>query len=190
VINRGLILGVLVLIGGVIAGWSVWGSDRSVNDDLRLEAILGERELRVYRGDERIATYTIAIGDDEHPTPTGEWGIHQIDWNPDWTPPDSEWAEDSEYKAPGEDGNPMGRARLIYQAPYSLHGTDALDSLGEDASHGSVRVANEAIIGLARLIQEHGGAERSEDWYEAAVGTPTEMFEVTLPDPVPIRVRD
>lgn len=84
----------------------------------------------------------------------------------------------------------MGRARLIFREPYSIHGTDALESLGEAESHGSVRVANEHVFGLARLVQEHGGAGRSEGWYRNAVDTPTEMFEVDIPDPVSIRIRD
>jgi lipoprotein-anchoring transpeptidase ErfK/SrfK len=157
---------------------------------LRLEISKAERELYVYLNDDRIARMPVAIGQPDHPTPSGEFGIHQVDWNPDWTPPDSEWSEDREYKAPGEEGNPMGRARLIYRAPYSLHGTEALESLGTAASHGSVRVANEDIIGLARLVQEHGGAGRSDEWYRNAVASPTEMFEVSLPEPVPVVIRD
>jgi lipoprotein-anchoring transpeptidase ErfK/SrfK len=155
---------------------------------LRLEINKSERELYIFVDDERVHWVPIAIGQPDHPTPTGEFSIHQVDWNPDWTPPDSEWSEDREYKEPGEDGNPMGRARLIYRAPYSLHGTEALESLGEAASHGSVRVANEEIIGIARLVQEHGGAERSEEWYRNAVGTPTEMFEVRLSNPVTLLI--
>lgn len=157
---------------------------------LRLVISRSERELYIYVGDERVRTLPVAIGQPGHATPTGEWGVHQVDWNPDWTPPDSEWAEDSDYKAPGAEGNPMGRARLIFNAPYSIHGTDALDSLGERASHGSVRVSNDHVLDLARLVQEHGGAGRSEEWYRIAVASPTEMFEVSLPDPVTIVIRD
>jgi lipoprotein-anchoring transpeptidase ErfK/SrfK len=155
---------------------------------LRLEISKSERQLYIFVDDERVHQVPIAIGQPDHPTPTGEFSIHQVDWNPDWTPPDSEWSEDREYKEPGADGNPMGRARLIYRAPYSLHGTEALESLGEAASHGSVRVANEEIIGIARLVQEHGGEERSEEWYRNAVGTPTEMFEVPLSNPVTLLI--
>jgi lipoprotein-anchoring transpeptidase ErfK/SrfK len=155
---------------------------------LRLEINKSERELYIFVDDERVHWVPIAIGQPDHPTPTGEFSIHQVDWNPDWTPPDSEWSEDREYKEPGAEGNPMGRARLIYRAPYSLHGTEALESLGEAASHGSVRVANEEIIGIARLVQEHGGEERSEEWYRNAVGTPTEMFEVPLSNPVTLLI--
>jgi hypothetical protein len=157
---------------------------------LRLEIHRSARELHIYVGGERVRAVPVAVGQPGHETPTGEFAIHQVDWNPDWTPPDSEWAADNEPKAPGEAGNPMGRARLIYQAPYSLHGTDALDSLGERASHGSVRVANEDIIGIARLVQEHGGETRDESWFRNAVDSPTEMFEVHLSDPIPLVIRD
>jgi lipoprotein-anchoring transpeptidase ErfK/SrfK len=157
---------------------------------LRLEIYRSARELHIYVGGERVRSVDIAVGQPGHETPTGEFTIHQVDWNPDWTPPDSEWAEDNEPKAPGEDGNPMGRARLIFRAPYSLHGTDALDSLGRRASHGSVRVANEDIIGIARLVQEHGGEPRNDSWFQNAVDSPTEMFEVALSDPIPLVIRD
>lgn len=157
---------------------------------LRLEISKAERELYIYVGDERVSTMPIAVGQPDHPTPTGELPIHKVDWNPDWTPPDSEWSEDRSYKAPGEEGNPMGRARLVYRAPYSLHGTDNLESLGEAASHGSVRVANSDIIDLARLVQEHGGAGRADAWFRNAVDTPREMFEVELSDPIPLLIRD
>jgi len=158
--------------------------------ELRLEISLSARELYIYIDDERVRTLPVSVGQPDHETITGSYGIHKVDWNPDWTPPDSDWAADAEYKEPGEEGNPMGRARLIFREPYSIHGTDALDSLGRAESHGSVRVSNEHVLGLARLIQEHGGAERSEGWYRNAADTPTEMFEVPIPDPVTIRIRD
>jgi hypothetical protein len=157
---------------------------------LHLEVSLSQRELYVHIDDERVRTFPVSVGQPGHETITGSYGIHQVDWNPDWTPPDSEWAADSEPKAPGEAGNPMGRARLIFRAPYSIHGTDDMDSLGRAASHGSIRFSNRHVLDLARLVQEHGGAARSEAWYRNAVDSPTEMFEVALPEPVRIRIRD
>lgn len=154
--------------------------------DLRLEVDISAREIREYRGGVVANTFPIAVGQPDHPTPTGEWGIHQVDWNPDWTPPDSEWTGDAEYTPPGHPDNPMGRVRMIYMAPYSIHGTDDLESLGRAASHGSIRMANEDITELARRIMEAGGAPRSEAWYEEVLDTPTEMRRVSLRDPVPL----
>jgi murein L,D-transpeptidase YcbB/YkuD len=153
---------------------------------LRLEIDQSARELHVYLDGERIATHEIAVGEEEYPTPTGEFAIHQVDWNPDWTPPDSDWSADREFKEPGDPDNPMGRARLSYEGAYSIHGTEALESLGTAASHGSVRVANEVAMELARLVMEYGGAAREESWYAEARANPTEMREVRIPTPVPL----
>jgi lipoprotein-anchoring transpeptidase ErfK/SrfK len=162
----------------------------AADNSLRLVVSIGDRELYVYRGDERIRRYDIAVGQPDHPTPTGEFTIHQVDWNPDWTPPESEWAEDREPKAPGEEGNPMGRVRLTYQAPYTIHGTTDLESLGGAESHGSIRMANDDVIELATLVMEAGGEARSESWYDEVLANRTEMVSVTLSDPVPLVNRD
>jgi hypothetical protein len=181
------VLPLLVAACGSPAKAAVDSADAAVaTDDIYLVVSISEREVRVFRGDEQIRSYPIAVGDDEHPTPTGEFTIHQIDWNPDWTPPDSEWAEDREPKDPGEDGNPMGRVRMIYERPYSLHGTDALESLGGAESHGSIRVANDDIIELAKLVMEAGGEARPDSWYEEVLANSTEMREVRLSNPVPL----
>lgn len=161
----------------------------AAHQEMRLEISLSERELYVYLGDELVDTYPVAVGQPGHETPTGSWGVHQVDWNPDWTPPDSEWSADADYTPPGHPNNPMGRVRMIYQAPYSIHGTDDLESLGRAASHGSVRMANDDIIELARRVMEHGGASRPDEWFDAILASPTEMREVPLPDPVPLTNR-
>jgi lipoprotein-anchoring transpeptidase ErfK/SrfK len=159
--------------------------------ELRLEITLSERQLRVYRGGELAGTHEVAVGDEsEHPTPTGEYTIHQVDWNPDWRPPDSDWAADEEYREPGHPENPMGRARLIFEEPYSIHGTDDLESLGRAASHGSVRVANEVVLELARLVMEASGDGESEEWYRQARENRTEMRQVRLSRPVPLTIRE
>ncbi len=158
--------------------------------ELRIEVSLSERELYEYRGDERVNTFSVAVGQPDHETVTGEWGIHEVVWNPEWIPPDSEWAEDYDRKEPGHTDNPLGRAQLIFKAPYSIHGTDDLESLGEAASHGSIRMANDDIIGLAQRVMEAGGVERSEAWVEEALADPGDMRSVGLPDPVPIIIRD
>jgi lipoprotein-anchoring transpeptidase ErfK/SrfK len=160
-----------------------------VAQEMRLEISLSARELYEYRGDERVRTWPVAVGQPGHETPEGSWGIHQVDWNPDWTPPDSDWAADADYTPPGHPRNPMGRVRMIYRAPYSIHGTEELESLGRAASHGSVRMANDDIIELARRVMEAGGASRPDAWFDAVLADPTEMHEVPLPSPVPLTNR-
>lgn len=150
----------------------------------RLEINISKRQLFVIEGSDTTRRYAISVGTEEYPTPQGEYEIHQIDWNPDWTPPDSDWSEDESYKKPGEEGNPMGRARIIYDMPYTIHGTKALESLGKAESHGSVRMANEEVIELGRFLMERSGTGRSEEWFERVLSDSTTMESVTLEQPI------
>jgi len=147
---------------------------------------IADRELHIYRDGERDETFPIAVGQDTNPTPTGDYKIFQIDWNPDWTPPESEWSEDEEYTPPGDPDNPMGRVRILYDPPFSIHGTEETETLGKDVSHGSVRMGNEDIIALAKILMEAGGVEKSEEWYEEVIDTPDKMVQVELPEPIPL----
>jgi len=156
--------------------------------DLRIDVDISQRELYVYRGGERVETHPVTVGSAEWPTPTGEWTIGQVIWNPRWIPPEEEWAEGEEISEPGDPENPLGRAQLVYAAPNSVHGTDAPQSLGQAVSHGSIRVSNEVAMNLARQVMEAGGAGRDEQWYRQARENTTERREVVIPNPVPIRV--
>jgi hypothetical protein len=157
--------------------------------DLRLEVNVAERELYVYRNDQRIATHPVAVGTSEWPTRTGEWTIGQVVFNPRWTPPtDESWAKDEEVKEPGAADNPLGHAQLVYDAPRSIHGTNEPESLGKAESHGSIRIANEVAVQLARMVMEAGGAGKDDAWYQRVQSNRKERVEVPIPNPIPIRV--
>lgn len=158
-------------------------------DVLSMEVVRSERRLYVYDGDEEVRSHPVAVGQPGHETPTGEYALTLVTWNPDWIPPDSEWAADREPKAPGEEGNPMGRVKILWHAPYyTVHGTEAEHSLGEAASHGSIRVSNPVVMELAEVVMECGGASRSAAWYQEVRASPMDMREVEIPDPVPFVV--
>jgi lipoprotein-anchoring transpeptidase ErfK/SrfK len=156
--------------------------------DMRIEVNLAARELHVYRGGQRVATHPVAVGSEEWPTPTGEWSIGQVIFNPRWIPPEESWAEDEEISEPGDPDNPLGRAQLVYRAPNSIHGTNAPESLGQAVSHGSIRVSNEVALELARMVMEAGGAQRDEAFHRRARENRTERQEVSIPNPVPVRI--
>jgi murein L,D-transpeptidase YcbB/YkuD len=94
-------------------------------------------------------------------TPTGDFEITRIAWNPWWYPPDAEWAAQDTVTAPGP-GNPMGKVKLMFNGPYYLHGTPLASSIGRAASHGCVRMRDEDAVELARIVQKYGGVEVSE----------------------------
>ena len=134
---------------------------------LVLSADLDAHILRVQRGDSLLKTYTFASGRDRYPTPEGTFQIRKIVWNPSWRPPpESDWAKGKTAKGPGDPGNPMKVVKIFFKEPdYYIHGTDQIESLGSDASHGCLRMAPDEVADLAKLIMEHGGQPRDENWF-------------------------
>lgn len=161
---------------------------RPAPPDLLLEVDIASRQLNVYRNERLVESNPVAVGSAEWPTPTGEWTVGQVIFNPRWHPPEESWAVDEEVAEPGDPDNPLGRAQLVYRAPNSIHGTNAPESLGQAVSHGSIRVSNEVAIRLARMVMESGGATGSNADAERALANPTERVDIAIPNPVPIRV--
>lgn len=158
---------------------------------LRFEVDISDRKIRMFQGDQLKATHDVAVGTKEWPTPTGSWEFHRVDINPEWNPPkDEKWAESEETAAPGSPENPMGRARLVYRMPNTVHGTDDSASLGKASSHGSIRVANEVVLQLAEILLKAGGSWEGPQWFQAMTGKRTEEYQVPLSQKIPIKVQD
>ena len=69
-----------------------------------------------------IRSFAIAVGMRRYPTPTGDFVISEVQWNPWWNPPDSPWAENDTVTPPGP-GNPMGKVKLPLGSLLFVHGT-------------------------------------------------------------------
>lgn len=148
-----------------------------------------ERTVYVKRGNTTIRTYDVAVGKPGHATPLGSWEFSQVDVNPDWTPPNSEWSSDASYTPPGHPDNPMGRVRMIFNMPYTIHGTDALHSIDKASSHGSVRMANQEAIELAELLLKEGRSWQGQGWYQSMLANEHEMYEIPLEEKIPITIQ-
>jgi len=134
--------------------------------ELRLEIDISERELQVLEDGNVIETYSVSVGDDEYPTPRGNFSIRKVIWNPAWVPPDSKWARKKTAKAPGDPDNPMKRVKMFFKEPdYYIHGSDDEDSLGRAESHGCIRMSPEDVTRLGQLVMAHGGKPMPEPWY-------------------------
>jgi lipoprotein-anchoring transpeptidase ErfK/SrfK len=158
---------------------------------LRVLVDISDRELRLLHGEQLVQRHPVAVGTRQWPTPTGSWNIHQVDINPEWVPPrDEEWAKDEKITGPGHPDNPLGRARLVYRKPNTIHGTNDLESVGTAASHGSIRVTNEVVLQLAQAFLKAGGAWRGDQWFQAMTANRTREFEIPLRRPIPIVVQD
>jgi murein L,D-transpeptidase YcbB/YkuD len=145
--------------------------------------------LDVLEGGERIRSYPVSVGLPRYATPTGAASIQRMVWNPSWTPPDSEWARDEKPAAPGW-SNPMGRVKMHLFRDYYVHGTPARNErhLGRPASHGCIRMRNEDVMELARLVLRADGAPVSDATVDQLVANPGRTRELRLSGRVLVRI--
>jgi lipoprotein-anchoring transpeptidase ErfK/SrfK len=157
---------------------------------LTLRADLGARILIARQGNNTIKTYTIAVGQDRYPTPLGHFEIERIVWNPSWhPPPGSAWAKGKTAKGPGDPKNPMKVVKIFFKDPdYYIHGTDDVESLGSAASHGCMRMDPDEVADLAKLIMEHGGQPREENWFWRILHSRREEKVVYLNNPISLTI--
>jgi lipoprotein-anchoring transpeptidase ErfK/SrfK len=100
----------------------------------------GANELRFYQGARLVRKFGVATGQAVYPTPTGTFSIVDLQRNPWWRPPDSDWARGLDPIPPGP-GNPLGTRWMGLSAPgVGIHGTPDDASIGYSASHGCIRM--------------------------------------------------
>ena len=98
------------------------------------------KELRLYDGTELVRTIRVATGQKRYPTPLGLFSIVDMQRDPWWRPPDSDWAKGLKPIPPGP-GNPLGTRWMGISAPgVGMHGTPDAKSIGYSASHGCIRM--------------------------------------------------
>jgi lipoprotein-anchoring transpeptidase ErfK/SrfK len=97
--------------------------------------------LRLFKDLELAKTYSVAVGQAGLETPAGEYTIQNMAENPSWHVPDSAWAGDLAGKVipPGPENPIKARWMGIYDGA-GIHGTDAVNSIGTNASHGCIRM--------------------------------------------------
>jgi lipoprotein-anchoring transpeptidase ErfK/SrfK len=100
----------------------------------------GSNELHLYNGERPWRTLQVATGQATYPTPLGSWHVVDMQRNPWWRPPDSDWAKGLEPIPPGP-GNPLGTRWMgLDAAGVGMHGTPDAASIGYSASHGCIRM--------------------------------------------------
>jgi len=158
--------------------------------DLRLEVDLSDRELRAIIDGDVAETFVVAIGKEKNPTPTGEFNIRKLVWNPSWRPPDAKWARGKTAKPAGHPDNPMKIVKMFFMEPdYYIHGTGEDESLGSAASHGCIRMSEDDVTRLGQLVMEYGGKPMPEPWYRRLFrGRATKVVYLAVPVTVDIRV--
>ena len=126
-----------------------WISDRYLRlalDPYSLNVRLRHHELVLRKHGRTIAHFTAAVGRSALPTPTGRYYIVELLKQPDPHGPYGPYAFGlSAY------------SHVLYQfgggpGQIGIHGTNETTSIGRNASHGCIRIANSAIIKLANQL--------------------------------------
>jgi len=156
---------------------------------LRVTINLPAYTLRLYDGGELLMERPVTIGAPEHPTPVGRWQVKRLIWQPAWMPPPS-MSEGKADPVPPGPGNPMGAVKLRLTGAIFLHGTERRNRLGQPASHGCIRLANDDARALAKHLQrrllDEADRRRVRRRRQAR---PDRPVAVRLPEAVPVRVR-
>jgi len=100
----------------------------------------GTNQLDLYDSTSHVRSFPVATGRSQYPTPTGTFRIVEMQRNPWWRPPNSDWAKGLKPIPPGP-GNPLGTRWMGTSAPgVGIHGTPDAASVGYSASHGCIRM--------------------------------------------------
>lgn len=149
--------------------------------------VAGNR-LDVYENGERTRTYRVSVGMRGYETPSGDYRIRDITWNPWWHPPNSSWARGRKPEPPGKE-NPMGRVKMNFAPLLYIHGTPEDESLGQPASRGCVRMSNSDAIELARLVHRYGTPKVDGAVIARLIDAPSQTRKYTLQQPVMLRAQ-
>ncbi len=155
---------------------------------IRIDLNIPTSRLVVYEGDRVLHSYPVSVGKPSHGTPDGSFSITHADWNPDWRPPQREWARGREYTPPGLN-NPMGRVKLFFMPLYFIHGTPERESIGTPASHGCVRMLNTDVVALSRLLHRHAAPHVSSAEIDRILANPRQTRRVNFREEVPVVIR-
>jgi lipoprotein-anchoring transpeptidase ErfK/SrfK len=130
-------------------GATGWVRDSAVAlavDPYRVEVSLGKHLVTVWNGDRRIAQVPAGVGRAVLPTPRGIYFITELLKQPD------PWG----FYGPYAFGlSAYSNVLFNYgggNGEIGLHGTNNPGALGTNVSHGCIRISNDAITKLARLL--------------------------------------
>ena len=125
-------------------------SQTSVNDKVRSVRLVivsvPDRQLAVLENGSVLATFRVAVGAKETPSPTGHFQIINRISNPTYYHPGTVIS--------GSKNNPIGTRWVgLSKKGYGIHGTNAPRSVGRAASHGCIRLRNRDMEQLFAMLR-------------------------------------
>ena len=157
----------------------------NINDKVRLARVIvvsiPDRKLAVVENGAVRATFHIAVGAMESPSPAGEFQIINRISNPTYYHPGT--------VIPSGKNNPIGTRWVgLSKKGYGIHGTNAPGSVGRAASHGCIRLRNRDMERLFTLLKVGDAVQiRGERTDEVArvFGEQTQETGVTVAENTP-----
>jgi lipoprotein-anchoring transpeptidase ErfK/SrfK len=104
-----------------------------VEGPFRVEVELNAYTLSLVLGDRVVKTYSIGIGSEDEPTPTGSFTVTSKKKNPACVNPRRRFAAD-------DPANPLGERWIGFSGQYGIHGTIDPDSIGKRSTLGCIRM--------------------------------------------------
>lgn len=156
---------------------------------IRLLLNVPAHRLYVFENGKLTRTFRIAVGEPGHETPSGSYRVTNVIWNPWWHPPQSEWARDRQVEPPGPT-NPMGRVKMHFSELLYIHGSSETGLLGRAASKGCIRMSNEEVIELARIVHRYSLPSIAESTIETLADNEkqTREFRIGQSQRIPFEV--
>ena len=158
-------------------------------DGYWIEIQVPQRKLVLAQKDKIVKVSPIAVGKPPYLTPVGNRKISKVIWNPWWYPPKtSDWVEDSTPVPPRSKDNPLGEIKMPLGDGYLIHGTKAVDSIGQWASHGCIRMLFEDIFGITQTLFSAYSEASAVDLMEKANANPNKEFSTALGADIPVYI--
>ncbi|TVP52734.1 MAG: hypothetical protein EA349_15200 [Halomonadaceae bacterium] len=134
-------------------------------------------EYRLYHfKDGKVTTYPVGIGTSNNPSPLTDTHVTMRLEQPAWYPPSSvrrqaeERGEILPRMIPPGPENPLGPfALLLEEAGYLIHGTNKRFGIGQQVSHGCIRMYNEDISTLVWEVERGTSVRIVEEPVKAGV---------------------
>ena len=148
--------------------------------------VINLAEYRLYHfRDERVVTYPVGIGNTSNPSPLTRTSIRMRLESPAWYPPESIREEARKEgnplpaMIPPGPANPLGPFALqLEKDGYLIHGTNKRFGVGQQVSHGCIRMFNDHIEELVWEVKKGSSVRIVEEPVKAAVENGTVWLQI------------
>ena len=136
---------VLVAAGRAMAQDEEQAQEQEQAPRRRIVISIPDRKLALIVDGKVVKIYDTAVGANHSPSPTGTFTVISRVTNPTWY-------HAGKVVPPGKN-NPVGTRWIgLSQKGYGIHGTNAPKSIGNNVSHGCIRMRNRDVEQLFELV--------------------------------------